>query len=255
MKISTEAQQALEAAVGAEYVATDLATLASYCWNGGVAAEPAPRLNNWPSVVVLPASTEEVARVVRACNEHGLKYRPLSSGNGAMYISKQAGTVMIDLMRMDKIEKIDRKNQMAVIQPYATAGRLMAAAMKQGMTCHVVGAGPGHSPLASATSFLGVGVSGAFTGVNSRNILSLEWVTPEGEIVRIGTTGEEDWFSEEGPGIGFRGMIRGYLGAMGGLGVFTRIGYKLYPWAGDKVMQTTGVFPQDGMKTCLCICF
>ncbi|MFS4580155.1 FAD-binding oxidoreductase [Phaeobacter sp. C3_T13_0] len=248
MKIKSDALETLQKAVGAENVATDLATLASYAWNGGVGGMPGPKLKFWPAAVVLPGSTEEVAAIVRACNAHGLKFRPLSSGNGAMHLPQMQGAVMIDLVRMDKIEKIDRKNSMAVIQPYATAGRLMAEAMKVGLTCHVVGAGAGHSPLASATSMLGIGSSGASTGTNARNILGLEWVTPEGEIVRIGTTGEDNWFSEEGPGIGFRGMIRGYMGAHGALGIFTRIGYKLHPWAGDKEMKLTGVFPQAGIE-------
>ena len=248
MKISNQALSDLQSVVGERNVATDLATLASYAWNGGVGSLPGPKLKFWPSAVVLPGSTEEVAAIVRTCNKHGLKFRPLSSGNGCMYLPQQQGAVILDLVRMDKIEKIDRNNQMAVIQPYATAGRLMSAAMKVGLTCHVVGAGPGHSPLASASSMLGVGSSGAFTGTNARNILALEWVTPEGEIVRIGSTGDDNWFSEEGPGIGFRGMIRGYMGAHGGLGIFTRIGYKLYPWAGDREMETTGTFPQSGMK-------
>ena len=185
MKISNEALGALQQVVGAEQIATDSATLASYCWNGGVGALPGPKLKFWPAAVVLPSSTEEVAGIVRACNTHGLKFRPLGSGNGAMYVPQQHGAVIIDLVRMDKIEKIDRKNQMAIIQPYATAGRLMAAAMREGLTCHVVGAGPGHSPLASATSMMGVGSTGAFTGTNARNMLALEWVTPDGECCAV----------------------------------------------------------------------
>lgn len=244
MPMTPSTLKALQAAVGPEHVSTDAATLASYAWMNGVGVTPGPRFRQWPVAVVLPGSTEEVAAVVKACIAGGLKFRALSSGNGCMYIGTQPDVVTIDLFRMNRIVKIDRVNQMAVIEPYAVAGRVQAEAMKQGLTCHVVGAGPGHSPLASATSFLGIGISGASTGHNARNILSLEWVTPEGEIVRIGTTGDE-WFSEEGPGIGFRGMIRGYMGANGALGIFTRIGYKLYPWAGG-LLQRTGTFPQEG---------
>ncbi len=244
MSIETAALKALQAAVGVENVRTDPATLSCYAWNSGMM--PGPKFTFFPAAIVLPKSTEEVAAIVRACNANGLKFRPLSTGNGTFYLSHQPNVVVLDLVRMDRILKIDRANQMAVIQPYATAGRLMAEAMKVGLTCHVIGAGPGHSPLASATSMLGIGITGSSTGHNARNILALEWVTVDGEIVRIGTTGE-DWFSEEGPGIGFRGMIRGYFGAHGALGIFTCIGYKLYPWAGARKLERTGVFPQDGM--------
>ena len=128
-------------------------------------------------------------------------------------------------------------------------GQLMAEAMKKGLTCHVVGAGATHSPLASATSVYGIGVSGASTGNNARNLLSLEWVSPEGEIVRIGSAGSgAGWAIADGPGPGFRGMIRGFMGAMGGMGVFTKIGYRLHPWHGPKQLEYAGQHPQVGIK-------
>ena len=247
MSLAKATLRALETVVGPENIRTDPATLASYAWNGGPGSQPGPKFKHWPAAVVLPGNTEDVAGIVRACVADDLKFRPLSTGNGCMYVSNQPGVIVLDLVRMNRILKLDRFNQMAVIEPYVTAGQLQAEAMKQGLTCHIVGAGQGHSPLASATSMLGVGITGASTGSNVRNMLSLEWVTPQGEIVRIGTSGEEDWFSEEGPGLGFRGMVRGFKGAHGALGIFTRIGYKLYPWAGAKAIKTTGTVPQNGM--------
>ncbi|MBB6253276.1 FAD-binding oxidoreductase [Nitrospirillum iridis] len=246
MSTINEALGAFRAIVGQEFARADVATLSNYCWNGGVGAVPGPKFKAWPAAVVMPQSTEEVAAVVKACVRFGLNYRAVSTGNGAMYVNQKPGGIVIDLARMNRIVKIDPLNQMAVIEPYATAGRLQAAAMRHGLTCHIIGAGPGHSPLASATSMLGIGITGASTGQNARNLLALEWVTPEGEIVRIGSDGADNWFSEEGPGIGFRGMVRGYVGAHGALGVFTRIGYKLYPWTGGPKLQKTGVFPQTG---------
>jgi len=246
--LSASALRGLQGIVGERNVSADRAILSTYYWNGGVGAMPGPKQgDNWPVAVIKPGSTEEVAAIVKLCVAQGLQFRALSTGNGATFLSQGSRVVVVDLVRMNRIVKIDRLNQMAVIEPYATAGRLQAEAMKQGMTCHIVGAGPSHSPLASATSFFGVGITGSSTGHNARNMLALEWVSPTGEIVRIGTAGDR-WFSEEGPGPGFRGILRGLMGANGSLGIFTRIGYKLYPWAGPQRLDITGTLPLLGMR-------
>jgi len=235
--------------VGERNISSDAAVTASHDWFG-LGAEPSMRtlLGNPPGAVVLPASTEEVAAIVKLCNRHGIPFKAHSTGYGNYAGVGTAGSISIDLRRMNRVE-IDVKNRMAVIEPYVTAGQLMSESMKHNLMCHIIGAGPVHSPLASASAFAGVGVPGNHTGNNSRNMLSLEWVTPEGEIVRIGSSGSNlGWFTGEGPGPGFRGMIRGVLGTAGGLGVFTRIGYKLYPWAGPAKLEWTGRHPQRGVR-------
>jgi glycolate oxidase len=239
----------LAAVVGARHLSDDASVTVSHDW-WGLGADPSTQviLGAPPAVVVLPGSTEEVAGIVKVCNRHGLKFKAHSTGYGNHAGVGSEGAVCIDLRRMNRIE-IDAKNRMAVIEPYATAGQLQAEAMKHHLMCHVIGAGPIHSPLASATSYAGVGVPGNHTGNNVRNMLSLEWVTPEGEIVRIGSAGSgAGWFTGEGPGPGFRGIIRGLFGTAGGLGVFTRIGYKLYPWAGPERLTWTGEHPQRGVQ-------
>lgn len=251
MAISTEAYAALEAAVGKRFVSKDPAFLHSVCWNGANGALPYDILapdEALPVAVVMPGSVEEVAAVVKACSRYNLNFRAFSVGWMTMGAVTRPNSVSIDLRRMNSCE-IDEHNMVATIGPYVTAGQLMAEAMKKGLTCHVIGAGATHSPLASATSGWGIGVSGSTTGHNARNLLSLEWVTPEGEIVRIGSAGSGlDWGIADGPGPGFRGMIRGFMGAMGGIGVFTKIGYRLHPWHGPKKLEYTGRHPQVGMK-------
>lgn len=248
-KLPQHIYKELAAVVGEAHLSEDACVTASHDWYG-LGAEPTARtlLGTPPSVVVLPASTEEVAGVVKVCHRHGIKFKAHSTGYGNYSGVGTAGSVSIDLRRMNFLE-VDARHRMAVIEPHATAGQLLAESMKHKLMCHIIGAGPIHSPLASATSFAGVGVPGNHTSNNSRNLLSLEWVTPEGEIVRIGSSGSDaGWFSGEGPGPGFRGMIRGVLGTAGGLGVFTRIGIKLYPWAGPAQLEWKGQHPQRGVR-------
>lgn len=241
----------LESIVGPAYISEDDHVVASHDWYGLGCEPTASRslMGKPPSAVVLPDSTEQVAAVVKACNRHGIPFKAHSTGYGNYAGVGSRGSISIDLRRMNRLE-IDVKNRMAVIEPYVTAGQLMSEALKHHLMCHIIGAGPLHSPLASATSMFGVGAAGNHTSNNSRNLLSLEWVSPDGEIVRIGSAGSDaGWFAGEGPGPGFRGMIRGLVGAQGGMGVFTRIGYKLYPWAGPAKLEWTGEHPQRGIRT------
>lgn len=251
MKLSqSQVRDELARIVGDRYVSIDPATLAGYSWKTGLGSVP-PGMDKFESVwavaVVLPATVEEVAEIVRFCNRQGLHFKAHSTGYGSTGNVGVPDAVAIDLRRMDTLE-IDDENRMAVIGPYTTAGRLQAEAFKRGLTCHIVGAGPAHSPLASATSVFGIGVTSHFTSMNARNLLSWEWVSPKGDIVRGGSRGSElGWFSGDGPGPGLRGMIRGMNGAMGALGVFTKIGYKLYPVPFKGLAVNTGQHPQIGM--------
>lgn len=249
MEIPAAARRDLEAIVGERFVSNDPAMLSAHLWCTGVGKIPGDEkyARIWPAAIVLPGSTGEVAAVVKCCLRHGLSYRAHSTGYGSMSHVVSKDSIVIDLRRMNTLE-IDPSNRMAVIGPYVTAGMLQAEALKHGLTCHIVGAGPAHSPLASATSLIGVGITSQGTSMNTRNLLSWEWVSPQGEIIRGGSAAVgEGWFAGEGPGPGVRGLIRGFFGASGGLGVFTRIGYKLYPVPLKGPLPITGRLPQLGL--------
>lgn len=249
-KLSAAARRDFEAALGARHVSDDPAIIAGYSWVSSTGGAPSSKqlYDIRPVAVVLPSTTDEVQAVVRTCIEHGLKFRAHSTGTGSFNTVTQPGVVSVDLRRMNRIVELDARNQMAVIEPYVTAAQLQAEAMKVGLTSHIIGAGWTHSPLASATSMGGIGISGNHTGFNVHNLLAWEWVTPEGGIVRAGAAASgAGWFAGEGPGPGFRGMIRGAAGAFGSLGIFTRIGYKLHPWAGPRVLEHRGQHPQLGI--------
>jgi glycolate oxidase len=244
--LTREAKRALADALGERYVSDDPAVIASHSW--AFLAGETQMTQIRPVAVVLPANTQEVQAVVRICLRHGLRFRAMSTGTASFHRVTSEGVVSIDLRRMDQIVHLDAANQMAVIEPYVTAQQLMAESLKVGLVPHVIGAGWTHSPLASATSLGGIGITGNHTGFNVRNLLSWEWVTPEGEIVRGGSAGSgAGWYAGEGPGPGFRGMLRGSVGAASGLGVFTRIGYKLHPWAGPERLEHVGPHPQYGI--------
>ena len=203
-----------------------------------------------PEAAVLPGSAEEVQAIVKACNRYNVPFKAHSTGWGVFAAPLREGVIQLDLRRMNRIIDLDEKNMYAVIEPYVTAGQLQAEAMKRGLNCHIVSAGGGHSPLASATSFMGISTTGLATSQNGRNLFGAEWVLPTGEVLQLGSPGSgAGWFSGDGPGPSLRGIMRGAMGAAGGLGIFTRIGFKLYPWPGPEKLKITGAHPELGMET------
>ncbi|MDY6795845.1 MAG: FAD-binding oxidoreductase [Actinomycetota bacterium] len=256
--IPNEAYEELVEAVGPEYVSDEPAVLDGYAWQPSFNVDPdiwIPR----PEAVVLPASTEEVQAVVRLCNEHGMKYKPFSTGWGAHAGPTGEGVIQLDLRRMDRILEIDERNMYAVVEPYAVGSQIQAEAMKVGLNTHIIGAGPACSPLASACSGWGPGWDGPYMSSGSRNLMGVEWVLPTGELLRLGSLGSGGgWFSADGPGPSLRGAMRGYYGAFGGNGVFTKCALKLFNWPGPPNPEVSGTLfdvkanVPEGLKLYMC---
>jgi glycolate oxidase len=238
--IPAAAYQELESIVGPEYITREPAVLDGYAWQPLWNEGPEMWVHR-PVAVVLPASTEEVQAIVKACNRHGLRFKAICTGWGALAGPRMENVVQIELRRMDRILEIDEKNMYVVVEPHAIGGQIIAEAMRKGLHTHIVSSGAASSPLASATSCVGCAPDGTYMNWSSRNLLGVEWVLPDGEIVRLGSLGSGcGWFSGDGPGPSLRGVLRGRLGAFGGNGVFTKCALKLYNWPCQPVPQPDG---------------
>ncbi len=237
-----EAYEEMEDILGPENITQEPGILDSYAW------QPAVNLgdNAWiprPAAVVLPGTTEEVQKIVRTCNKHRVKFKAHSTGWASWGGPGEEGVVQIDLRRMNRIIEIDEKNMFAVVEPYVCCSQLQAEVMKRGLNCHIIGAGPNTSQLASVTSGWGYGWTGIYTSFSGRNPLGVEWVLPDGNLLYVGSPGSgSGWFCGDGPGPSLRGIMRGWGGAQGGLGVFTKCAVKLYPWPnGPKEPRVKGI--------------
>ncbi|SHL27282.1 glycolate oxidase [Desulfatibacillum alkenivorans DSM 16219] len=233
MAIPLEAKKALEEALGAENISDDPGVIETYSHMNGLGSAASGYWWARPAAVALPGSTEEVQKVVKICNEFGLRFKAHSTGWICCALATSKNCVLLDMRRMDGLEFVEPEGYV-ITEPYATAGETQVEAMKLGYTPHLVGAGPNASNLASATSMQGTGGNSVRTSMNERNPLAIEWVLPSGEILRLGSvdTPNAGWFCGDGPGPSLRGMMRGAVGNIGGNGVFTKIALKLYPWYG-----------------------
>ncbi len=248
MTLDREIYTALEDIVGPKNLSDDPAVLDSYVYSlAHTAIHLGPFYDTYTprgAAVLLPGSTEEVQAIVKLCNRHGIRYKASSTFWSAQGYPLEDDTIQLDMRRMDRVVEIDRKNMFAVVEPGVIGATLQAEAMRVGLNTHIPGSGCSCSPLASATSYLGSGPGNLYGGWHYENLLGAEWVTPTGEIFRTGSLGSGcGWYCGEGPGPSMRGVFRGYLGAKGSLGVFTRCAIKLFVWPGPETLPVEGIIP------------
>ncbi len=239
-------RKALEDIVSPEWVFTDPCMMDTYAFfmNPETLAQDGSRWTPRPAAVVLPGFTREVQEIVRLCNQSDLMVKPLSTGFHTVAAASRDRVIILDLKRMNRILHIDVKNQVAVIEPYVKAYELQTELFKHGLNVHIVSCGSNHSLLASHTAAWGYGVSGSSTSYSGRNLLGVEWVLPSGEVLTLGSSGSgAGWFTADGPGPSLRGILRGFSGTFGGLGVFTKCAVKLYKWDGPAEWNVQGKSP------------
>jgi glycolate oxidase len=217
MAIDRKTYSEIEKVVGKENVSDDPAVQASY--RSGLLT------------IVLPGNTEEVASVIKISNKYGITFKGISTGWAFGPIDSDI--VYIDLRRMNRIVEINEKNMYAVVEPNVISAELQAELFKRGLNCNIKGSGSQCTALALS----GHGHMGMTTGTGDRNDLATEWVTDQGDIVKLGALGSSDeWFCGDGPGPSLRSIIR-----TGGL--ITRQATKVYHWAGSG-FELEGVSPR-----------
>lgn len=255
--LKPDAYRALEDIVGEDNISQEPAVLDSYSfvW-GNELLYDGEKFSPRQQAVILPATTEEVQAIVRVCNRYGIKFRPHASGFEITALAAPKGFLCMDLRRMNRILEIDRKNMFAVVEPGVMQKQLMMEAIKVGLRPNGFGAGGSASIIATSCCHSGVGATNVSCGHGGILALGLEWVLPDGEIVRLGTLGSGcGWFNGDGPGPSLRGVMRGYTGPNGGLGAITKAAIRLAPWFGPGKVEFRGSAPNfelvipDNIKT------
>jgi hypothetical protein len=230
--IPEDACLALESIVGAEYITTDPVICSAYVGRGfdrevvhfsGVARAPA--------AVILPETTEEIARIVKTCNRYKIPFTPMSSyGMAFGGPNFRDDFLFIDLKRMNKMW-LDEKNMYVVLEPAVNFAQMHGETIKRGLIGCLPGGGGGVSVLANSL-VNGMGLFNyRITYSSQRRWNGIEWVSPEGEIYRMGSLveGEDSWYWQDGIGPNVSGLMHGITGWGGGMGIVTKMSTKLYP--------------------------
>ena len=140
-----------------------------------------------PMVVVLPESTEQVARVLRYCHEHGIKVVPRGAGTSLSGGALPLGDgVLLGMGKFNRIREIDFENRVAVVEPGVT---------NLAVTLAVEHAGFYYAPDPSSQIACTIGGNVAENsggvhclkyGMTTNNVLGCEMVLMTGEVIRLG---------------------------------------------------------------------
>ncbi len=189
------------------------------------------------AAVILPKDTAEVQAVVKLCNKFKLRFRPICTGWTGFF---PPGLILLDLRRMNRIIEINEKSMYAVVEPYVTSAQLQAELFKLGLNTNVKGAG------AQCSAMLrGHGHLDQSAGADDRNHLAVEWVTPDGELVQLGSLGSTgEWFCGDGPGPSLRSLVSSVVPPSCTPGVFTKVATKVYHWPGPERYSLAGNSPK-----------
>jgi len=200
--------------VGRRNVLTEPADLLLYSYDSSTA-------RGQPDAVVLPASTEEVSRVVRLCARHRIPFVPRGAGTNLSGGSVPArGGVVIALSRMNRVLEVDVANQLAVVQP-----GVINLDLQQMLAPHGLQFCP--DPASQKVSTIGGNVAENAGGphclkygVTTNHVLALTVVLPSGEVRAFGSRVADP------PGYDLVGL---FVGSEGTLGIATEITLRLRP--------------------------
>lgn len=174
--------------------------------------------------VVRPASTAEVAAVVRACAAHGASLVPQGGNTGLVVgsVPDESGTqVVLSLQRMNTVRDIDRANLTMTVDAGCVLQAVQQAAEAEGLLFPLSLAAEGSCTIGGNLATNAGGTQVLRYG-NARDLcLGLEVVTPDGAVWH-GLGG----LRKDNTGYDLRDL---FVGSEGTLGIITAATLKLYP--------------------------
>ncbi len=139
-----------------------------------------------PDVVVLPGSTDEVARIVEVARALAV---PVTARGSATGLSGGClpghGGIVVSFERMDRILSIDTANHAAVVQPGVTLAQLNVALAEHHLT-YPVAPGEDSASLGGTVATNAGGMRAVRHGVTRQHVTGLQIVTGTGAVVRLG---------------------------------------------------------------------
>jgi len=208
----------LKEVVGEDWVITELELLKGYLIDE--TAEPVRPKPSTDVVLVKPANTKEVSKVLKIANHYKVPVYPRGGGTGLVgaCIPTLSG-IVLSLERMDKIE-IDRDNLMAIAEAGVTLGKLIEESERAGLffPAHPGDEGAHVGGLVACNAG---GARAVKTGVMRHYVKGLEVVLPTGEVLNLGGKLIKDNTGYD--------LMQLFIGSEGTLGVITKVILRLYP--------------------------
>lgn len=210
--------EAFENIVGKNYVVTERALFESYLTDE--TAEPVRPQPATELILVKPANTQEVSKILHFANENKVPVFPRGGGTGLVggAVPTESG-VILSMERMNEIE-IDGENLMAVAEAGVTLGKLLSSAEEAGLF-FPLHPGDETAQVGGLVATNAGGVRAIKHGVMRNFVKGMEVVLPTGEILRLGGKLQKN-------NVGYD-LINLIIGSEGTLAVITKVILRLYP--------------------------
>jgi glycolate oxidase len=175
-----------------------------------------------PDLVVFPATTADVAGIVRACARHRAPMVPRGAGTGYTGGAVPVrGGVVISLARLDRILDIDEDNLLAVVEPNVVTGHLQRAVEAVGLFYPPDPASLDESTIGGNIAECAGGPRAFKYGTTRQYVLALEAVLPNGDVVRTGSKAVKNVVGYD--------LTRLLVGSEGTLAIVTQATLRLVP--------------------------
>src|SRR3954451_22156995 len=212
----TGLRAALERVVGSEHVRDDPGALLTF------STDATPLERGRPDAVVFPASTEEVAGVIRLANERCVPVVPRGSGTNlsAGTVPHRGGIVLV-LTRMNRLKEVDPGDLVAVCEPGVRTIELADAAAAEGLLFPPDPGSHTTATIGGNVAECSGGLRALKYGVTRDYVLGVEAVLGTGEVIRSGGRLVKDV-----AGYDLRRLL---CGSEGTLAVMTELTLRLVP--------------------------
>lgn len=179
-KKNKDFEQALFQILDNEFIKTDKADL--WCYGVDNSRRQAPA-----DYVVLPETTDEIASIVKLCNQYQLPLIPRGKGTGTTGATVPvSGGVILSTERMNKIISIHSDDRYMVVQPGVTNEEVQIAAGKHGFFWPPDPTSAAFCTVGGNLAYNSAGPRAVKYGTPRENTLGLKAVTGSGNIIQCG---------------------------------------------------------------------